>query len=186
MSDSMSMSDGDDAVRVSDGSVSAVPQAEGKGSDGAPAASLSLDHDDGDAERLMHVVGTDGTKHEMTVRQSSISTLIKTSTEQDKASEVPLPGVKPEALVKIVEFMKRANGTDIPIIDKPLRSKVMADVVHSTFAWAAKWIDDIGDDRQLLYDVILVGERKRQCFVLLVSRGASTVGTWFRVFVVSP
>jgi len=40
-----------------------------------------------------------------------------------------------------------------PIIEKPLRSKVMKEVVKDE--WDAIFIDKIGDNRQQLYDLIL-------------------------------
>merc|ERR1712146_105385 len=45
------------------------------------------------------------------------------------------------------------GGVEPPIIEKPLRSKVMKDVCKD--AWDAKFIDTIGEQRQQLYDLIL-------------------------------
>jgi len=42
----------------------------------------------------------------------------------------------------------------IAIIEKPLRSKEMKDVVKN--AWEAEFINRIGENRQQLYDIILV------------------------------
>jgi hypothetical protein len=50
--------------------------------------------------------------------------------------------------------MNHHKGTEPPIIDKPLRSNVMKDVCKD--AWDAEYIDKIGDNRQQLYDLILV------------------------------
>jgi hypothetical protein len=46
------------------------------------------------------------------------------------------------------------TGTEPPIIEKPLRSKSMKDVCKEK--WDADFIDKIGENRQQLYDLILV------------------------------
>ena len=85
---------------------------------------------------------------------ASISTLIKTAVESDDAAkEVEIPGVDGSILELILTYMKHHNGTEPPIVDKPLRSKVMKEVCKDPFD--ATFIDDIGEDRQQLYDLIL-------------------------------
>jgi len=80
---------------------------------------------------------------------------VKTSLETDAdAAEVPIPGVKGEILAKIVEYVNYHKGVDPGIPDKPLRSKIMKEVC-SQHPWDADFIDAIGAQRQLLYDVIL-------------------------------
>lgn len=87
-------------------------------------------------------------------KHSLISTLVKTTLEQDTtATEVPLPGVGSETLTRIVEYMNHHKGTEPPIIPKPLRSKDMKVVCSDP--WDAKFIDEIADIRQDLYDLIL-------------------------------
>jgi hypothetical protein len=49
--------------------------------------------------------------------------------------------------------MNHHKGVEPPIIEKPLRSKVMKDVCKDPFD--ADFIDRIGDNRQALYDLIL-------------------------------
>ena len=49
--------------------------------------------------------------------------------------------------------MNHHKGVEPPIIEKPLRSKVMKDVCKDSFD--ADFIDRIGENRQALYDVIL-------------------------------
>jgi S-phase kinase-associated protein 1 len=53
----------------------------------------------------------------------------------------------------VVNYMKEHKGVEPPIIEKPLRSKVMKDVCPHK--WDADYIDKIGDTRQQLYDLIL-------------------------------
>jgi S-phase kinase-associated protein 1 len=110
--------------------------------------------DDKDASKPLKLVSKD--KKEFTVerKQAFISTLVKTSLENDdKADEVPIPGVTGAILDLVVAYMKEHKGVEPPIIEKPLRSKVMKDVCpHKP---DADYIDKIGDNRQQLYDLIL-------------------------------
>jgi len=85
---------------------------------------------------------------------AKVSALIKQALESDSsASEVPMPGVKGDILAKVVEFMQHHKGVEPPIIEKPLRSKLMKELCKD--AWDAEYIDKIGEDRQMLYDLIL-------------------------------
>jgi len=110
--------------------------------------------DDKDATKPLKLTSKD--KKEFTVerKQAFISTLVKTSLENDdKAEEVPIPGVTGAILDLVVQYMKEHKGVEPPIIEKPLRSKVMKDVCpHKP---DADYIDKIGDNRQQLYDLIL-------------------------------
>jgi len=95
-------------------------------------------------------------KKEFTVEKkyAQISTLVKTTLEQDtSASEVPIPGVTSGTLGRVLEYMNHHKGTEPPIIPKPLRSKEMKQVCSDP--WDAQYIDKIGDTRQDLYDLIL-------------------------------
>lgn len=95
-------------------------------------------------------------KKEFTVerKHAFISTLVKTSLENDDAAEeVPIPGVTGAILELVVNYLKEHKGVEPPIIEKPLRSKVMKDVCP--YKWDAEYIDKIGETRQQLYDLIL-------------------------------
>ncbi len=70
------------------------------------------------------------------------------------AEEVPLPSTKAEILESVVLYMQHHGGEEPPIIEKPLRSKVMKEVCKDK--WDADFIDKIGEKRQQLYDLILV------------------------------
>ena len=87
-------------------------------------------------------------------KHAFVSTLVKTSLENDdKAEEVPIPGVTGAILELVVNYMKEHKGVEPPIIEKPLRSKVMKDVCPHK--WDADYIDKIGENRQQLYALIL-------------------------------
>jgi len=61
--------------------------------------------------------------------------------------------VKGDILALVVEYMNHHSGTEPPIVEKPLRSKVLKDVVKDP--WDAEFMDKIGEDRQKLYDITL-------------------------------
>jgi S-phase kinase-associated protein 1 len=95
-------------------------------------------------------------KKEFTVvrKHAYVSTLVKTTLEQDKeAIKVPLPGVSAATLARVIEYMSHHKGTEPSIIPKPLRNKEMKQVCPDP--WDATYIDKIGEIRQDLYDLIL-------------------------------
>jgi len=86
-------------------------------------------------------------------KNAFISVVVKTSAENDStAADLPL-NVKADILTLIVDYMNHHEGTEPPIVEKPLRSKVMKDVVKDP--WDAEFIDRIGENRQQLYDLVL-------------------------------
>jgi len=111
------------------------------------------DGDDGDV-KLCSKVGEHSKEKLVQRKNAFISVLVKTSIENDStATEVPLPGVEGPILELVVEYMDHHKGVEPPIIEKPLRSKVMREVCKD--GWDADFIDGIGEDRQKLYDLIL-------------------------------
>jgi len=83
-----------------------------------------------------------------------ISKLVSQALENDaNATEVPIPGAKGAILDLVVQYMTHHAGVEPPIIEKPLRSKLMKDVCKDK--WDAEFIDNIGNNRQQLYDLIL-------------------------------
>jgi len=113
----------------------------------------SLDVDDGGVASIK-LISKDGKEYVIEKKYAFVSNLIKTSLEHDPAAaEVPMPGVKADILAKVVEFMQHHKGVEPPILEKPLRSKVLKELCKD--GWDADFIDKIGEDRQLLYDLIL-------------------------------
>lgn len=114
--------------------------------------SLSMDDEETGTLKLR---SKDDKVCEVERKHAFISILVKTSIENEKtAAEVPIPGVNKAILDKVIEYMDHHKGTEPPIIEKPLRSKVMKDVCKDP--WDADYIDKIGENRQDLYDLILV------------------------------
>jgi len=112
--------------------------------------SLSLD----DVTGGLKIVSKDKKEFDIEKKHAFISTLIKTSLDTDpSATEVPIPGVASAILVEVIAYMNHHKGVEPPIIEKPLRSKVMKDVCKDPFD--ADFIDRIGENRQALYDLIL-------------------------------
>jgi len=111
---------------------------------------LSLDEVTG----TLKIVSKDKKEYDIDRKNAFISTLIKTSLDTDpSATEVPIPGVASGILAEVVAYMNHHKGVEPPIIEKPLRSKVMKDVCKDPFD--ADFIDRIGENRQALYDLIL-------------------------------
>jgi len=110
--------------------------------------------DDKDSGKPLKLSSKDKKDFTVERKHAFISTLVKTSLENDdKAEEVPIPGVTGAILDLVVNYMKEHKGVEPPIIEKPLRSKVMKDVCPHK--WDAEYIDKIGETRQQLYDLIL-------------------------------
>jgi len=113
-------------------------------------AGLSLD----DVAGTLKITSKDKKEYDVDKKNAFISTLIKTSLDTDpSATEVPIPGVTSSVLNEVVAYMNHHKGVEPPIIEKPLRSKVMKDVCKDP--WDAEFIDRIGENRQALYDLIL-------------------------------
>jgi S-phase kinase-associated protein 1 len=132
----------------------AKAKADPKKDDKKDAGAIKGLDDDSSSSKPLKLSSKD--KKEFTVerKHAFISTLVKTSLENDdKAEEVPIPGVTGAILELVVNYMKEHKGVEPPIIEKPLRSKVMKDVCPHK--WDADYIDKIGETRQQLYDLIL-------------------------------
>jgi S-phase kinase-associated protein 1 len=122
-------------------------KAEGKEGE---VASLSLDEVTG----TLKLVSKDKKEFEVERKHAFVSTLVKTSLDTDAAAtEVPIPGVHSAILSEVLTYMNHHKGVEPPIVEKPLRSKVMKDVCKDPFD--AEFIDRIGENRQALYDLIL-------------------------------
>ena len=124
------------------------------GDDGAPketeVGGLSLD----DVTGTLKLISKDKKEFEVERKHAFVSTLVKTSLDTDaSATEVPIPGVASSILTEVVAYMNHHKGVEPPIIEKPLRSKVMKDVCKDLFD--AEFIDRICENRQALYDLIL-------------------------------
>ena len=116
-------------------------------------STMSLDNEDTGLPPIK-LISKDGKEFLIEKKYAYVSNLIKTSLEHDpSATEVPMPGVKADILTKVVEFMQHHKGVEPPILEKPLRSKVLKDLCKDP--WDAEYIDKIGEDRQSLYDLIL-------------------------------
>jgi len=102
----------------------------------------------------LKLISKDKKEFEVERKNAFISTLVKTSLDTDAAAtEVPIPGVHSAILAEVLTYMNHHKGVEPPIVEKPLRSKVMKDVCKDPFD--AEFIDRIGENRQALYDLIL-------------------------------
>jgi S-phase kinase-associated protein 1 len=111
---------------------------------------LSLD----DVTGNIKLTSKDKKEFDIEKKHAFVSTLIKTTLDTDtSATEVPIPGVNAVILTEVITYMNHHKGVEPPIVEKPLRSKVMKDVCKDPFD--ADFIDRIGENRQALYDLIL-------------------------------
>jgi len=109
---------------------------------------------DGGDDGELKITSKDKLEYTVTKKNIMVSKLIKTSIENDQeTTEVPIPGVVGEILKLVIDYCNHHKGVEPPIIEKPLRSKIMKDVCKDK--WDAEFIDKIGENRQTLYDLIL-------------------------------
>jgi len=86
-------------------------------------------------------------------KYAKISTLVKSTLDVSAdAHEVPIPDVSSPILKLVVEYMNAHKGVEPLIIEKPLRSKIMADVVKVPSD--AVFIDRVGENLDNLYALI--------------------------------
>lgn len=69
--------------------------------------------------------------------------------EEDAQIEVPLPNVKSEVLVKVIEFCEHYTSDPMTEIEKPLKSNNMSEVVQS---WYAEFVNV---EQVMLFELIL-------------------------------
>jgi S-phase kinase-associated protein 1 len=109
---------------------------------------------DGAPEGKVVLETKDGKTFEVERAHCYISALIRTSLDGDRDEKsLPLKGVTSVPMGNVVKFMEHHKGNEPPIVEKPLRSKVMKEVCKDE--WDATFIDAVGDNRQDLYDLIL-------------------------------
>jgi len=102
----------------------------------------------------MKFVTKDKKEFTLSKTKAQIATVFKTAIETDPtATEIPVPSVTGSVFELFCKYAEHHNGKELEIIEKPLRSKNMKDVAKDP--WDAEFIDNIGKDKQLLYDVIL-------------------------------
>lgn len=95
--------------------------------------------------------------YEVTHKQANVSTLLHTALENDKDCKEIKVNVTPYVLGLIVQYMKTHNGVEPPIVEKPLRSNVFANVCPMKSD--AAFMDSVGVHQgkrhmQVLYDLI--------------------------------
>ena len=99
------------------------------------------------------LIAKDQKSIKVTRKASNISGLIKSALESDSsATEVPVD-VRYEILALVTEYMTFHEGTEPSIIEKPLKSKIMREVCKDVRD--AEFIDNVGTDKQKLFDLIL-------------------------------
>lgn len=125
-----------------------------KDSKSTDAGAIKGLNDDKDSMKIITLKSKDNKEFKIDMKSAFISTMIKVALENDnEAKEVIIPSVLGSVLENVLAYMKTHKGVEPPIIEKPLRSKLMKDVCHVKSD--ADFIDKIGENRQALYDLIL-------------------------------
>jgi len=107
-----------------------------------------------DPSQYLNLISKDGVDHLVSKNYALTSELVKQALDSDvDATEIHMPGVSNSTLKVIIEYMNHHTGNELPIITKPLKSKIMVDVCKDP--WDAEFVDRIGETRQDLYDLIL-------------------------------
>ena len=80
---------------------------------------------------------------------SIISEMMKDDSDQSEVSEIPLPNVRSDILIKVIEFCTHYKVEPMSEIEKPLKSSNMTEIVQ-------KWYSDfINMDQAMLFDIVL-------------------------------
>ena len=109
---------------------------------------------DDDNKQMLTLVSGDGQLFLLEQKFACISKLLRTAIDSDAtADQIPLPSTTSVTLKLIVEYMTHHRGEELPVIEKPLKSTLMKDVCADI--WDADFIDKVGDERQILYNLIL-------------------------------
>lgn len=127
---------------------SSTPSAKPKPKSGG----LDLD-DSSSGSKELEITSKDNKKFAVTRKNAGISVLIKQAIEtEDTTESLPLSEVTGDILKLVVKYMNQWKGEEPQIPAKPLKNKEMSKV---TDAWSAKFIDDVGKDKETLYNLIL-------------------------------
>jgi hypothetical protein len=101
--------------------------------------------DDDTLSGSISLMSKDGKDFSLEKRYAMISGVVCTALDGDStATEVPMINIESRELKLIVEYMNHHKGKEPPIVAKPLKSKIMAEVVNDP--WDATFIDSVNTD----------------------------------------
>ncbi|KAF0765788.1 hypothetical protein AaE_002967 [Aphanomyces astaci] len=102
------------------------------------------------SDRKVNLVSSEGESFEVSVDVAKNSRLIHEQVEEDadEGQEIPLPNVKTNVLIKVIEFLNYHHTTPMKDIPKPITTK-FEDVVE-------KWdLDFIDQPYEMIFELIL-------------------------------
>jgi S-phase kinase-associated protein 1 len=111
-------------------------------------ANLTMDVE----EPTITLTSIDGDTYRVRKSVAKMSELVKTMMDEDDddaGQEIPLPNVKSQVLVKVLEFCEHHLVDPMTEIEKPLKSNDMKDVVQRWYA------DFVNIEQVLLFELIL-------------------------------
>lgn len=91
-------------------------------------------------------------RFELPLSYLRVSTLVNQSLESDPTATEVKVDISKETLANIVTYLNHHKGGELPTIERPLRSRVMAEVVPK---FDAEFIDTVAENKQALYDLIM-------------------------------
>ncbi len=98
------------------------------------------------------LTSSDGKAFELDRQAAIMSVLVKEmidEEEDDQVPEIPLPNVKSNVLEKVIEFCNHHATNPMPEIEKPIKSRIMNEVVSE---WDAQFCNV---EQELLFELIL-------------------------------
>jgi S-phase kinase-associated protein 1 len=99
---------------------------------------------DNDEDTEITLVSGDGVEYKVLTNVAKLSGLINTAIEGDtNATHVPLPNVKGDILMMVVDYLKEIYVNPPEEIEKPIKSKIMTEIVDGKSAAFVEVSQDI-------------------------------------------
>jgi len=131
-----------------------VDESDSSGGAAAAASPVKLISKDGEEFKVSREYAMISTRVSDSLRDQRTSSSFINDAAENVGGEVRLEEVCARALGHIVEYMDHHQGTEPPILERPLRSKRLSDVCSDR--WDADYIDRIGDNSRVqLYELII-------------------------------
>lgn len=106
------------------------------------------------SDEVISLKSKEGKEIEVLMRNAMISGVVSSALVQNPASTVvSCNTVRTEVLDLVVEYMNHHQGIEPPVVEKPIKSQVMAQ--NCSDEWDAKWINKNSQSKQILYDLVL-------------------------------
>ena len=106
-----------------------------------------------EVNRIVHLVSLEGESFEVLLCAAKMSELVNTMIDDqyddEEIQDIPLPNVKSSILAKVIEFQQHYQKEPMNVIEKPLKSSNMSEVVQE---WYSNFI---AIEQEVLFELIL-------------------------------